>query len=413
MPAMRLGPLLTALLGLLLAASAALAGPADEARAAEKAGDREAAIAAWRRAIEADPTDADAYESLGRLQLRAKRFDDAVTTFERLVKSAPAYAKGQYRLAFALRKAGRYREAAGAYRAFIAQAPDDADARFGLAESLRRQGDKPGALEAYRAYVELERRPSEAKWVARAKAAIADLEASAATAPGAERPLEPALVAGAAPEATAAAAVGDPDEAFARGDYAAARDGYRAALKARPDAPALHHRLAVSAALTGQDAEALRHAHAAVRLDPGNPAAVDLAATLRARQDTKRPPAPPQLAEAELALREGRLRTALRLAAEGAKAGGPTLGGLHRVRGRALLALGRAAEARAALATAIAHGEGGPQLWRELAWAARLQGDGAAAARLLDLAASAAPVDHPLAARAHRRLAGLQPQDEP
>ena len=64
-----------------------------------------------RRAIEADPADAAAYEALGRLQLRAKRFDDAVTTFERLVEAVPTHPKGHYRLAFALRKAGRYPEA--------------------------------------------------------------------------------------------------------------------------------------------------------------------------------------------------------------------------------------------------------------------------------------------------------------
>ena len=92
----------------------AWAGPRDDAAAAEAAGDREAAVAAWRRVVEAEPTAADAYEAMGKQLARLKRFDEAVTVFETLVARVPEYGRGQYRLGFALRKAGRLPAAARA-----------------------------------------------------------------------------------------------------------------------------------------------------------------------------------------------------------------------------------------------------------------------------------------------------------
>ncbi len=367
------------LLWSVLWAGAAMAAPVDDAKRAEAAGDAAAAVDAWRRAVEAAPEDAAGYEGLGRVLLRAGRNDEAVETFRQLCAKVPGYARGPYRLAFALRKDGRYDEAAAAYRAYIERAPDDPDGRFGLAETLRQLGDRDGALAEYREYVRLESRPSEAKWVQRAREAIGELEASAAAAvPPPERPLEPAPVP--APASTPAAApTDDPEARFAARDYAGARRGYEALLLRSPESATLAYQAGVAAALSGDAAAAERHAGRAALLDPGNPAAADLARLAHAQRRPSMMP-PPTPADAEAALADGRLRTAERLAAA-ALAAGPetaTRARLERTRGRALLALGRGVDALGALKTAAGLGAADPALWNDLAAAAALSGDAAA-----------------------------------
>lgn len=385
----------------------AVAAPLDDARAA----------------VAAAPSDPAGYEALGKLQLKAGDIDGAIATYRALVAAAPAYARGQYRLAFALRKADRLGAAADAYRAYIERAPNDPDARFGLAKTLEKAGDDAGALDAYRAYVRLEVRPSEAEWVARARTRITALEAagqgstpSPETAPPepSERvaliddgePAERAAVAARADVAllddtliarTAPAA--DPDAAFEAGRYAEAAAAYIAALAGRPADPALHHRAAVAAALAGDFVTAEHHAGLAVQLDPGNPPAADLARAAHAHQLRATPTAPAEVAAVERALRDGRLRTAARLAAD-ALAADPSPAArisLLRLRGRALATLGRADAAFAALKAAAAAQPPSVVLWIELATVAAQRGDREAADAFRGIAARIADPLHPLA----------------
>lgn len=412
---------LALLVGLMLPAQA-LGGPAEDAQSAEARGDHGAATDAWRRAIEAEPGQPEHYEALGRLQLRTQDSEGAVTTFERLVERVPDYVRGRYRLAFALRKAGRYPEAAAAYRAYVERAPEDPDGRFGLAETLKQMGDGAGALEAYRAYVQLESRPSEAKWVARANEEIARLQASEVVEPGAEAPIAPPPAPVTA-EANAEAAPppdgavpGDPDQHFAAGRFVEARAAYRKGVAEVPDAPGLRYRLAVTAALLGDAAEAEQQAAHAARLDPGNRAANDLAAASLARMsrtekagDGGTAPATPTVDEVELCLREGRVRTAERLAAAAIQRSTDAVerARLHRARARALLVLDRVEEALGALKSAAGLGQSDPGLWLDLAEAVRRAGDRDGARRLYELAAQAAPAGHPVAERARIALRNL------
>jgi tetratricopeptide (TPR) repeat protein len=191
----------------------------------------------------------------------------------------------------------------------------------------------------------------------------------------------------------------DADAAFQEGRYAAAAAAYIAALGARPDDPGLHHRAAVAAALAGDFVTAEHHAGLALRLDPGNASAADLTRIAYAHQRGAAPPASADRVAVERALRDGRLRTAARLAeaalaAEAAPADRLAL--LH-LRGRALLALGRADEAFAALKAAAALQPPSADLWGELATAARLRGDHDAADALRRIAARIADPAHPLA----------------
>ncbi len=383
------------------------AAPNDDARKAERAGDRLAALDAWKRAIEADPTDAAAHVALGRLQLRMKDPNGAVSTFERLVEKVPSYERGQYRLAFALRKARRYPEAAAAYRAYITSSPADPDARFGLAESLRQLGDREGALEAYRTYVKLELRPSEAKWVRRANDEIARLEASVGVKPGEERPLEPEAKPDAPERPATAPPGGDPDTLFAEKQYKRAAAGYRHLVRQRPDAAVARYRLGLAAAASGDLVTAERSSAHAERLDPGNPTAADLASIARARRARDRDEAP-SVRAVRRALKEGRARTAERLAAKALAADDPKdRRALLRARSAALLSLGRVDEALRAFKGATALGEAGADAYLELGEISLAAGDKRGARYYLELAASAGQVDDPSVVRARERLAEL------
>ena len=393
------------LLSIALCATA-FAGPVEDARSAEESGDRLTALDAWKRAIEADPTQAEPYVALGRLQIRMKDPGGAVTTLEQLVERVPGYARGRYRLAFALRKARRYREAAEQYTSYIATAADDPDARFGLAESLRQLGDREGALDAYRAYVKLEQRPAEAKWVQRANEEITRLEASVGVQPGAERPLEPEPAEQVKPLAALPPGA-DPDALFAKKDYKSAAGAYQTIVRQRPDAAAIRYRHGLASAASGDLEGAERSAAHAERLDPGNPTAGDLAAIARARRARAQPEVPP-LRTVTRALREGRVRTAEQLAARAlTSAKEAERRPLLRARGQALVALGRADEALRVFKAAAALGDPGADTYLELGEVSLMAGDKRGARYYLELAAATGSAKDPAAARARERLADL------
>ncbi len=402
----------------MLPVAPALAGPAGDARQAEARGDRLSALDAWRRAIEENPEAPEPYVALGRLQIRMKDPNAAVSTFEQLVERVPGYARGRYRLAFALRKSNRYPDAARVYRVYAADHPDDPDACFGLAESLRHLGDREGALEAYRKYVELESRPSEAKWVRRANAEIARLEKSPSVAPGRERALEPEKKRSVQPPPGAVGAGGfeadraAPDALFAKGDYAGAASGYRRLVESQPEAAVTRYRLGLAAGAAGDLSEAERGAAHAERLDPGNPAALDLATIARARRlrESKRGRTEtPSIRRVEQALNEGRVRTAERLAAAALAGGsqGKERGRLLRLRADALVALGRMDEGLRALKAATARGEPSADTWLTLGEVALAAGDHPGARYYLELAVASGAAENPAAQRARARLAEL------
>lgn len=175
---------------------------------------------------------------------------------------------------------------------------------------------------------------------------------------------------------------GEPAAAFAAGDYASAARSWRAQVKAQPDRPALRYRHAASAALAGDLSIGRDDAAHAERLDPGNPAAIELAFALHKAlisKDDSQDAAARDLELARRALADGRLRTAERLAARGLavsqeKPTSEVRAALQRVRGQALLALGRAAGGQEALKSAAGAGQHDLDLWRDLAESARRSG---------------------------------------
>lgn len=392
----------------------ARAGAIEEAQALEARGDAEAALAAWRRAAEHAPADPVPATAVGRLELRLGRAAQAAQTLAGVAAAHPEHPRIHYWHAFALRKAGRLADAAEAYRRALARSPDDPDPHFGLGETLKLQGDGPGALEAFRAYVRLESRPAEARWVGRANEEIARLEASnvvtadePATPSGGPEVSSAASSTLAPPSATPPAAVptaaADPDALFAAGRHGEAKRAYLAALATSPDHLGLRHRAAVAALADGDYPEAERQAVHVVRLDPDNPTATAIALAARAR----RPPAArPTLADAVLALREGRHRTAAELAGElwQADPDGPDAATLAHLRATALMAQGRPGEALDAFRLG-GHAGGPPaEFWLTLGDAFHATGDAPAARRAWRIALALAPPASSTGRRLRERL---------
>lgn len=227
-----------------------------------------AAIQAYLRATELDPSYGEAWTELGNAYLMSGNSAEAATAFTGALKVDPSNSMARYNLAYSLRKTQQFAEAARQYRTYLDANPNDADAHYGLAESLRASGDLTGAADAYDAYAQVEKRPKQAKWVQKAKERAAELRAEAAAAapkapeaPAPNSPKKPAKlemsVAGAAEkptmasaETTAPATEAAPTKAaprtdaftvgldhLQRGDYPAAQARFAVALRERPEDP--------------------------------------------------------------------------------------------------------------------------------------------------------------------------------
>ncbi len=102
---------------------------------------------ALRKAIEADPNYAPAWSSLGILLSRTEREDQAEEAFRKAVEVDPGFAPAWSNLGCILKDAGQVDEAEKAYRRAVEAAPNDADLRNGLAYFLLEIG-KPAEAEA-------------------------------------------------------------------------------------------------------------------------------------------------------------------------------------------------------------------------------------------------------------------------
>ncbi len=107
---------------------------------AEIPAQRRDAAAAYRRAIELEPTDERGYLGLARVHLANKDVNGAERTLRRLVTKLPESVDGHYRLAQRLAANGKREDAVVELRAVLERDPDHLDARIDLARTLRRMG---------------------------------------------------------------------------------------------------------------------------------------------------------------------------------------------------------------------------------------------------------------------------------
>jgi superkiller protein 3 len=133
------------------------------------------AVAKFRQAITADPTNMVARAALGELLIKVRRDDEAIAVFRAAVEKNPAYPLSWYELAFALRVRGQHAEAVDAYQRYIKLRPSDPDPYYGLARSLQKLGRNEDARHAYETYVSMEKRPAEQRWVKSAQEQLAAL----------------------------------------------------------------------------------------------------------------------------------------------------------------------------------------------------------------------------------------------
>lgn len=145
------------------------------------------------RAVDANPSDARAYDAYANAALRAKRYDDAIRKLKIGVARIPDYAEGYYKLGYAYRQKKEWADAADYYRRYITLNPSRTDTYYGLGAALEGLGDTKGAIAAYDKYVALEKAPDKQRFVDQAKAELVKLDPSRAPPPPVAAPTPASL----------------------------------------------------------------------------------------------------------------------------------------------------------------------------------------------------------------------------
>lgn len=137
-------------------------------------------------AIDEDPDYLPAYEAAVPLWLRAGQLEPVIRHLARVTLRHPRYGFAWYTLAFAYRRTGRHDLAVLCYREYLEVRPDEADPYFGMGMSLVALGRREEAAAAFARYLDIERRPDQREFVARARSELARLRGPlpGATTPG-------------------------------------------------------------------------------------------------------------------------------------------------------------------------------------------------------------------------------------
>jgi tetratricopeptide (TPR) repeat protein len=182
----------------LLAAATAHASP-EVARTFKAQGDGlvqrgkpEEAIHSYESAIQEDPEWLVAYDALAASLFAAGKFDDVIARLRPVVeKHREDYPNGWYSLGYAYRKTGRNAESVEAYKQYTKLKPDDAEGYYGLGRAQLSLDKKDDAVASFNRYIKLEKRPTERRWVEKAKTEIEKLKTKGAKADEPDEPAEP------------------------------------------------------------------------------------------------------------------------------------------------------------------------------------------------------------------------------
>jgi len=167
---------------------AALLNPEDSsvqsrlARAAETAGDREAALSALRRAAEVNPANLSLQEAYARGLITAGRDADAYALYRRLLSRAPDNVDALVNNGLLAHRLGHEAEAMDSWQRAVEVDPAQGNAELYLAQFLEQQGEHQAAARHYRAYLQLvgkhpDRHRSEGPLVISALINVADADA--------------------------------------------------------------------------------------------------------------------------------------------------------------------------------------------------------------------------------------------
>jgi len=115
----------------------------------------EGAIAAYRRAIELEPTLADAHCNLGTAHYNRGERAEARGAYEAALEQDPAHREANFNLANLLEEAGRREAAIAHYKRAVAADPCFADAHLNLALLYEKVGVPRKSREHWRRYLQL------------------------------------------------------------------------------------------------------------------------------------------------------------------------------------------------------------------------------------------------------------------
>jgi len=109
---------------------------------AAQTGEMDEAASAFRKAVEIDPNDAEAWSSLGVVLVRTGDEARGVEAFRRALRAAPGHPEAHRNLAVVLDRQGRGAEAAHHYRAFLAKGPANSPDRAMILARLEEMGGR-------------------------------------------------------------------------------------------------------------------------------------------------------------------------------------------------------------------------------------------------------------------------------
>jgi len=107
---------------------------------AAQSGQTGEATTAFRKAVELDPTDAEAWNNLGVVLVRAGDTGKGIECFRRALRAVPTHSEAHRNLAVALDRQGRMAEATRHYRAFLSQKGADGVERAQVLARLEELG---------------------------------------------------------------------------------------------------------------------------------------------------------------------------------------------------------------------------------------------------------------------------------
>jgi tetratricopeptide (TPR) repeat protein len=122
----------------------------------------DAALAAYRRALEVDPYLAPALINLANIHYARHEVAEAQALYERAVAIDPAVFEAHFNLGNVFHDLGRYPQAQASYREALRLNPVYADAHFYLAVTLEKSGQSGQARPHWRAY---QRLAPDGEWV--------------------------------------------------------------------------------------------------------------------------------------------------------------------------------------------------------------------------------------------------------
>ena len=113
-------------------------------------GRNDEAAAEYHVALRIDPNYAEAHNNLGVVLMAENQNEDALAEYRKALAIDPSYAEARYNFGNALLQAGKLQEALAQYRQALALTPKDARILNNLGIALSIKGEKSGAMAQYR-----------------------------------------------------------------------------------------------------------------------------------------------------------------------------------------------------------------------------------------------------------------------